>query len=65
MVVIEVIKKAAEREDRIPRNQTYISGEDWRIGANKRDTGSAQFYSEQQRIEKGFNHVRKIRSSSW
>lgn len=28
MVVIEVIKKAAEREDRIPRNQTYISGED-------------------------------------
>ena len=64
MVVIEVIKKAAERQDRIPRNQAYISGVDGRTGASKRDTGSAQIYSEQQRIEKGFNHVRKIRSSS-
>lgn len=55
MVVIEVIKKAAEREDRIPRNQAYISGVDRRTGASKRDTGSAQIYSEQQRTEKDFN----------
>lgn len=37
MVVNEAMRKAAEREDRISRNQTHIFGVDWRTGAKKRD----------------------------
>lgn len=65
MVVNEVMGKAAEPEDRIPRIQTYISGVDWGAGVSKASNDSQQFYSEQQRTEKGSNHIKKIILSSW